>query len=374
MAHDQVAHGPELYRSVLRLFAEDKLNNEGIAKHLDIGTRHVTPLLHEATAWLLAENQRLRRTVAPTRDRSDLEQKLLKKYPHLKDVYVVTGKEITQAHEYDALLNRWAAMAADYLDRRVDHAAAAGKELHICMSGGETIFEVVNNLPIKNREHVFYYASALIGRYHMVDTSHVDAIANVQVAWSRSGRRQGRCIYATVTPYDLSGSGKSYEERRRMVMEEINSLSENPLIRQSLGDLDRMDIAIVGLGIVTEPANDKLRGVRFSATSLLRSTAHIVAEDLLNDGAQGEIGYCYFDAEGAGNNDKWHFYLTAGDQRKDDARRGVGFYRDMVTKKRDVLVIAGAFKEPAIIAALKGKLFNIWFTNEAAALTVLEAE
>jgi DNA-binding transcriptional regulator LsrR (DeoR family) len=361
---------PELYWKILELRSVKEMKQGAIARELKIDPREVTPLLFRATKWLMGEQKRLSNSLQRS-GKSELEEAVLRTYTHLEDVFIVEGGSITTAHEYDALLSRWSSMAAAYFDGLASDEAAAGKELHVCMSGGETILELVNNLPPRDRENVYWYASALIGRSHLLATSHVDAIANVTVAWYRSGRFAGRCIYATVSPYDLSAAGKTYEERRQAVSEEIDSLSEIPPVKQYLKhDLLDMDVAIVGLGTVIRPNDPTFRGVRFSATDLLKHTAHIDQVDLQNDKAIGEIGYCYFDRNGIGH-DKWRFYLTAGD--RDPTLRGVRFYSDMVENKKKVIVIAGAFKEPAINAALRGKLFNVWFTNEEAARAALEA-
>ena len=208
----------------------------------------------------------------------------------------------------------------------------------------------------------------------MASSSHVDAIANATIAWVRSGRFDGRCIYATVAPYDLSGAGPTYEDRRKAIQDEIRSISEIPSIRTYLTkDLSDMDVALAGLGMVIPPEfppNKRIRLNRLNASNLLASVAQIRKDDVRQDGALGEMGYCYFDENGEGDNNKWRFYLTAGDY--DEKLRGIGFYRDMVRRKLDVIVSAGTFKEPAIHAALKGELFNVWFTNEHAARIILE--
>jgi DNA-binding transcriptional regulator LsrR (DeoR family) len=361
---------PETYREVLRLWADEMMHFGPIGKELRVSSRNVRTLLTRATRWLMEENVRLSARAPQIVEKTELERCLLSTFDHLKDVYVVPGGQIKSQHEYDALLSRWTSMAAAYFDRLASEAAIRGRDLRVCMSGGETILEFVNSLPARDRANVFFYASALIGRTHLKNTSHVDAIANVTVAWARSGRWPDRCIYATVSPYDLSVRCNSYVARRQNVLDEIRFLSELPPIKQYLQtDLKDIDIAIAGLGTVAPPKHHSLRGVRFTAVDLLRDTANIDREDLERDGAVGEIGYCFFDRDGNGNNKKWRFYLTAGDH--DEKLRGVQFFRDMVKGRKDVIVMAGAFKESALKAALKGKLFNVWFTNEAAAREVL---
>jgi DNA-binding transcriptional regulator LsrR (DeoR family) len=53
-------------------------------------------------------------------------------------------------------------------------------------------------------------------------------------------------------------------------------------------------------------------------------------------------------------------------------RTGIEFYKRMVEKENQVVVIGGVQKEAAIHATLKAKAFNHWFTDEIAARTILE--
>jgi DNA-binding transcriptional regulator LsrR (DeoR family) len=363
----------KLFLEVVRLHGVEKLGIAEIANRLEMDSRYVAPLLRKAEEWLLTDHRRLSRGTAPAPIRSPLELDLMKKYPHLIEVQTVQGGRIRTGFEYAALIKRWGTMAAAYLDKRTDDSAVAGEDLHVCMSGGETILEVVNSLPERRREKVFFYASVLMGRAHMVNSAHVDSIANATVAWSRSGRVSGCCIYATVTPYELPPGEPPYAVRRRDVQEEINTLCGIPLIHKHLSmDLVEMDIAFAGLGMTVPPDDfDKVVN-RLTASGLLKTTTRIRPEDVAREGAIGEIGSCYFDRNGQGNNEKWRFYLTAGDH--DPKQRGVGFYREMVKAGKAVIVNAGSFKEPALIAALKGKLFNVWFTNEDAARNVLRSK
>jgi DNA-binding transcriptional regulator LsrR (DeoR family) len=374
MAKSITAADRKLFLEIVRLHGVEKLEFGEIGIRLGMNSRYVRRLLRQAEGWLLAEHRRLAQGEGPDPSKSPLELELLKKYPHLKKVEVVPGGEIDSAFEYAALIKRWGTMAAAYLDQQADDAAVSGRKLNVCMSGGETILEAMNSLPERRRENVFFFTSVFNGRAHMVNSAHIDPIVNATVAWSRSGRVPGRCIYATVTPYDLHPGDRAYGVRRKEIQAEIDNLCGISLIERHLKvDLDEMDMAFAGLGMTVPPPKFKREvAVRLSATDLLKATTHIDPEDVAREGAIGEIGCCYFDKNGQGDNDKWRFYLTAGDL--DPKRRGVAFYREMVKAKKDVIVIAGPFKEPAMIAALKGKLFNVWFTNENAARNILRSK
>lgn len=94
----------------------------------------------------------------------------------------------------------------------------------------------------------------------------------------------------------------------------------------------------------------------------------IKPEELSAEGAIGDLCCSPFDSEGRGK-DNWRFFLAAG--HYDPKRRGVDFYRKMVEDGKSVIVMVGAYKVPAIVAALKGKLFNVLVTDEASAREII---
>ena len=150
-------------------------------------------------------------------------------------------------------LRLWADTAANYFDALVDQAAMKGKELHVCVSGGETQLEVVNSLRERDRRNVWYYPSAFIGRDDLARASHVDPSVNASVAWVRSGRIPGHCVYATVPPYELERRSDHSDERRRAaVMAEREEIAASPYMRRHLQkNFERIDVAFAGLGLVS---------------------------------------------------------------------------------------------------------------------------
>jgi DNA-binding transcriptional regulator LsrR (DeoR family) len=46
----------------------------------------------------------------------------------------------------------------------------------------------------------------------------------------------------------------------------------------------------------------------------------------------------------------------------------------MVKEGKHVIVVAGTYKAPAILAALKGELFNVWITDDDTARKILDAK
>jgi len=362
-----------LLLQIAKLKGREGRNNGEIAAKLRIGARSVTPLINETIKWLLAEQQRLTRLDRPDKEQRLLEQKLKMKFPCLKRVQIVRGPEIATERAYAGLIQQWGPIGASYLDRLGDDAAREGKELHVAMSGGETILEVVNSLPERTRANMYFHASAAIGRGAIRYKSHIDPAVNVTVAWARSGRIPQRCSYATASPYDLTGDARySHDGKRREIFRQRATLSETPSIREYFEkDMDCIDVAFAGIGLVSPPKGAPGLSNRVTGAELLKATTHIEPGDIAREGAIGDIAYCFFDADGRGDDDKWRFFPTAGDH--DPKRRGVAFYRRMVEERKPVIVIEGSYKVPAIVAALKGRLFNVWITDEAAARQALAA-
>lgn len=76
------------------------------------------------------------------------------------------------------------------------------------------------------------------------------------------------------------------------------------------------------------------------------------------------ICHTQFDANGDSHDD-WSWFLNAG---YPDA---IGFYRRLVDQKQKVVVVAEQQSDPALRAALKGRLFNVLITDEATAYSLL---
>jgi DNA-binding transcriptional regulator LsrR (DeoR family) len=104
---------------------------------------------------------------------------------------------------------------------------------------------------------------------------------------------------------------------------------------------------------------------------VLRRGLDQAGEELAKEGAVGDLSCCLFNSAGVEDpKHNWRFFLTPG--HYDPAKRGIAFYRDMVANGKKVIVIAGHRKEMAILAALKGRLFNVLFTDNNTAEWLLE--
>jgi len=280
-----------------------------------------------------------------------LANRLRDRFGHLEKVIVVKDQE-----QYGDLLTRWGEEAAKYFDELV----AQGRPLHVGLSGGETLLSFVNAVTEYPREHVHIYTSALIGRGRLPDkASHVDPLVNATILWTKCGRLPGHCHYATVPPYDAL--------TRNQIADELKALSERQPIREVIDDMNSINVAFAGLGLVK--SNNPGLANQLTMTGLLEPI--VTRETLLQEGAVGDLAYCFFDQQG-GSKKAWDFFITAG--YCDPARRGIAFFQQMVSDKKEkkkVIVMAGSFKQAAILPTLKAEAFNVWITDLHTAKSVL---
>lgn len=370
---------PERMLEAAKLFARHE-EYRTIAERLKMNRRDVPWLLEHSVSWLIGQQKRLETLQKVDTVQNRLEQRVITRFPHLRRVQVVPSGKIRTDAQYAALVHEWGRLGAEYLDRLAEDAASIEQDLKVGVSGGETILEVVSQLPERDRPTTVFHALELIGHGEQKRSSffHVGAEANVTIAWSRSGRLVKGCQYATVPPYRLELRELTPEERRREIAFQLKSLWETDEIKNAIIQLNDVDVVFVGLGVVDTGSAfshfNSFKIDRFTMTGLLKPFG-IEARELASEGAVGDIGCCLFNAEGTGepkegSKERWRYFLTAGHDNPE--YQGVEFYRNLVLAKRPVVVIAGVYKEPAIRAALKGELFNHWITDDETARRIIE--
>jgi DNA-binding transcriptional regulator LsrR (DeoR family) len=341
---------------VARLFYKEGLTRDEIVKATRFHARRVRWLLSQARQLGIVHIDIFE---PPGAEIESLEIQFRKRFPHLQEVKIIPGAEVETEADYAALLRQWGSEAAAYFDKLAD----TGRDLHVGITGSETWLEVTMALPQRIRPNVHVYAAALIGRGRLtMSDSHIDPLVNAALLWAKSGRLAGHCHYATVPPYDGTLT-------RDAIAQELDRLSKITPIRRVLEDMDEINVVFAGLGMVNPKREASFEHInRLTMTGLLRPMG-ITPQDLDREEAVGDLGYSMFDQNGRGKRG-WQFFLTAG--YNNPKRRGIEFYRQKVKTGQQVIVIAGAYKEPALYAALKAKLFNVLFTNEAAARKILE--
>jgi DNA-binding transcriptional regulator LsrR (DeoR family) len=343
-----------------RLFYQDDLTKAEIQQRLNVRDRRkVTSLLDEAK-----RTGRVRIYIDDARTESGLEEKVRDRFKHLETVIIVPGEPVTTAQQYTALLKRWAAIAAQYLETLIDHHE--GKFVHVGISGGETLLELVNAFPSRQRSKVHVYATACVGRGRSdITSSHVDPVVNATLLWAKCGLLPGNCHYATVPPYsDLKERGA---RARGSIADELAELAGRAAIQVVIEGMEKLDIAFGGIGVINPPASDATHISRVSMTGLLKPVSVNIDVELARQKAVADFAYCVIDDTGRSKED-WNFFISAGHYSK---HRGIAFYRNMVENGKKVITMAGPHKIRAIAACLKAKAFNIWITDADSAQQVL---
>src|SRR5258708_21613358 len=190
---------------VAKLSYEEGLTNQSIGENLHKSPHEIKWVLDESVKWIIREQERAADMEGVRTPENDLEHRLREKFKHLRKVEIVPGGEVKTEEDYAELIQKLAVATALYFDKLVDDGMLLDEDgqLHVDMSGGETLLEGMSALPDRTRRNVHLYATALIGRLPFLSTSHGDPRTNATLAWARSGRLPGRCLYATVPPYNF---------------------------------------------------------------------------------------------------------------------------------------------------------------------------
>lgn len=366
----------ELLLKVARMSHAQLMTNEEIAQELftekvltSRNTKRVRELIDEAVVYLLDQQEAFETAESDKNELRLLEARLCENY-ELIDARVIAGGETQGVAEYAALVRRHGRAAAQYFDELSSEAEDNSEQLHIAVSGGQSILDMVSSLAERRRPNAHFYATALIGRGGPKSSAHIGPETNASVAWSRSGRIPHHLFYGTVPPYSFGPEdfkGLPKKELHNWIRDEIirqgKSLAATDPVKQTLGIMsDSINMAIAGLGLVRPSPADADYGTghleRITMTSLLK-TLQIDLDLLSEEGACGELSYGLFDRKGRGN-PLWNFFLTAGEGT---AHSGVEFYRRLVDQGKKVIVIAGAKKWDALVPAINARLFNILITD-----------
>ncbi len=336
---------PAQMLEVARLFYIDDLTKLEIAKRLQMDTRKVAALLKHAR-----ETGVVKISLHGTAE-TDLEQRLRAKYPHLQRVLIVPGPKITAEKYPEFLRQQLAVAAANYFDELVQNHPR-GRAFHVGISGGETLLEFANAVPDRLRENVFIHGTSLIGhgRFQKGATHIIPGVC-AAVLWSRCGRVPGTFEYATVPPLPF----------------DLEQMAKVKAIRDVIRDIGEVEAVFAGIGMVRPPKEAPALKDKLTMTALLQPI--ITPDELIRQGAVADFSYCLVDAQGR-SRENWRYFLTAG---YGSAHPDIEFYKQMVEQKKKVIVMAGPFKIPALMAALRGQLFSVLITDEDSARQLAEA-
>jgi deoxyribonucleoside regulator len=329
---------------VARLYFTERKKKSDIAAILGKSITHVSRMLEDARRRGMVQ------ITIHERGTAAIEHRWKKVMPHLERVILVPF-----SNDYSFLLRQMAAAAARYFEVFVKKTREA-KSVSIGVAGGETLFEIASQVKERSEPQLHWYPLALIGRGGLAAT-HVDPAVVCTVLWLKYGRHPGTLHLTTVPPLQEGLKPRNLKAYN-------NELAKPPYVQTAL-DL-KLDFAFAGIGRVmslpSQRADDNTR-YKLGSTELL-APLKISGATLQKQGAVGELSYCHFDKNGSDEGREWEFFLTP-------KRDGVSYYRQMVEDGRPVVVTAGKYKEDQLLAALKGKLFNVWITDEVTAEELL---
>lgn len=289
------------------------------------------------------------------------------KFPHLERVMIVRGQRVSSPDDYGDVIKRLAVVGAQYFEQMLPPPLKP-RPLHIGLSGGETIWELVRAIPDLPRPDVHIHTTGLVGLGNSaMSPSHVDPTTNALSLWETCGHLDGCCRVATVAPYVFD---QAKSDHRKTIAREIKRMADNKNIRETIEAMDDIEIAFTGIGTLTPPPkSDETFRKRLTMVSLLGDAVGL--KELVDERAAADLSYCLIDKDGNGDLNKWGFFLTAGHYSQ---YKGIDFYKRMVSTGRKVVAIAGPYKVAAIRAALNAKAFNVWITDEDSARQIADGE
>ena len=258
--------------------------------------------------------------------RSDLEEQLKQRYPHLRELRVIDPG----IKDLDSIQKTVAREAAYYLEE------IAGSGAKIGLSGGKTLYYMITYLEPERLTGLHLYPLTLTGILTLPGLT-----ANALVGMMSTK-------YPDATAFNLPTiPGSSREDYERQ-------MAANPELLKTYREIWDVDIMVLGVGYLTGP----LPGFR----ALAQQELGLTAPDLAAKGMVGEINHIPIDARGEPmlNDDPDLEKLT---------RRviGVGPFdlRERAEKAdRYVVAVAGGLEKAAAIrACLKGKYFNVLITD-----------
>lgn len=322
-----------------------------IGEELGCSTTHVGRLLAAARDKKLVEFS-FRESAAFAK----LENRLRKSYPHLQRIVIVPDVDMANDNELSAYARRLESMAqaASVIFQELTDPTSSSGNRKIGLGGGRSIFEMIARLPTAVRRNVDFYALALLGR-GAGSNEALDPQTLVTCAWARSGMVPHRAHFVTIPPYFGNVLQSAAD-----VIRACELLAAEPYIAPVIEEARTIDAAFFTVGALQHEMQPTDRyGLedinRYFSTLELLEDIH-VDPVAMNRAAAGEVCYSFFDD--MGNELRDHRYFLS---------LGADHFRQMVQQKKSCVMIAGSYKIRAVKAALRGKLCNIWITDETGA-------
>jgi deoxyribonucleoside regulator len=305
----------QLMVQVARFYYENQLNQEEVARHLNLTRQKVSRLL------IAAKSLGIVRTVVydPTPTETDLGNEI-KRLFHLREVILTPGENL----EGNQLRAAIGLAAAEYLKRTLQ----AGQDVGI--GWGRTLFETVNL--IREGEQKRFNVIPLIGG--VGDISSFFQVNELARQLARAFNGTYRNLYAPAF----------IEENEVLV-----NLLKTQEIAQSSELWSRLDVAVVGIG-----------HVEFQKISSMFFADHIsphALSRLESKGAVGDICARFFDIHGT------YVFPELG---------VIGINLDQLKAIPEVVAVAGGMeKVRAVLGALRGGYVKTLITDTETAQAVL---
>ena len=282
-----------------------------------------------------------------------LQEALQRKYPFLREVVVIPSQG------NHGLLRRCLGEQLKAWYERFVAEWKGSERLKVAVSGGNTVFEMVNQLEDRDRD-IEIYPAAIIGRGPTI--LHVDPMVNVTLLWLKSGRRDGCAHYVTIPPLEKQPGKKPSE----FIRDELRAMLTRHMVKQVYAGLAEVDVVISSLGTVE--VDEHYAPHSYHTTVRLLGELGIKRDDLKKAGAVGDLSYSFMDSMGkvvrVGGLERFFLSLSLEQIRKIAAD----------PTKRVVVVAGGRFKREPLRAVLRGKLCNVLFTDAEGAAAVLDTE
>ncbi|MBX5448970.1 sugar-binding transcriptional regulator [Thermogemmatispora sp.] len=314
-----------LLTEVASLYYEENYTQEQIARMIGISRSGVSRLLSRSRELGLVDihvHQVLRTSAA-------LQEELIARFG-LQDAQVLETAEAE-----GVALDRVGALAARYVDRRIQESHAEGKRpiRTVGISWGTSMLEMLKAL--RPRRRLPLNVVQLMGS---VDTSSRPDIDGPEIARRLADAYGGRCYYlhAPLLVADASVREGLLKERS---------------LRRSFQMMEQMDMALVGIG-----------GARPEASGLFRA-GYLDEEELQvirSQGAVGDICGCYFDIEGR---------LCAHELL---CRTVTVSFETLRKVPLVIAVAAGVAKKEAMLGALRTGVVKVLITDEPGARALLQ--
>lgn len=305
----------QLMVQVARLYHENQLNQEEIAKRLNLTRQKVSRLL------IAAKSQGIVRTVVydPTPGDSDLGNDLKKRF-HLHDVVITPGENLEGTHLRAAI----GLAAAEYLKRQLQ------ADQNVGIGWGRTLYETTNLIREGEQKHI--NVIPLIGG--IGDISPFFQVNELVRQLANKFDGSFRNLYAP-----------AFIEDHTVLV----NLLKTQEIAQSSESWARLDVAVVGIG-----------HVEFQKISSMFFADHITPQTLSlleSKGTVGDICARFFDIHGA------QVFPELG---------VIGINLDQLKSVPEVIAIAGgAEKVRAVLGALRGGYIKTLITDTTTARAVL---